>query len=348
MKSSSFWSRVTLTAFAILLIGIKPRAARPEGNPNLTANVQKPQTGIGNPTASLAEPSEPTASSAPRASYVGAYKQSQQGNLAAWLQAGGTLGLLIFACWQIGFMRRSTAATENAARAASDNANASKDAAIATERYVEMTEQMAEAAKQSARAAELMLDSERPYVFVESQELRASKDIPLPALITGREGNQESRMAVTVSFALHNRGKGIALVNSLAVRLILATSLLSKERQRPRRVQKSRSGELDIRVIGPDKWHRHETFGLTVCLVDWQEIQVRSLRLLILGIVHYQDVFRRRFWTRFCFEYRPQTTFPAQIMAGLAPSASPITLPGFLIIGPDGTPAEKAKHNQYT
>jgi hypothetical protein len=76
------------------------------------------------------------------------YEPRQLGDLPGWLQAIATILLVIFAAWQMRFVRRGTTATENAANAARDNAKAAKDAAIATERYAEMTEQMVEAAKQ--------------------------------------------------------------------------------------------------------------------------------------------------------------------------------------------------------
>jgi len=86
--------------------------------------------------------------------------QSSDGwNWPGWLQAGATLGLLIFAGWQMCFVRRSTKATEDAANAASDNAIASKAAA-------EASKQMAESSRESVQLAEDAIHTNRPHLFV--------------------------------------------------------------------------------------------------------------------------------------------------------------------------------------
>jgi hypothetical protein len=74
------------------------------------------------------------------------------GDFPGWLQAFATIGLLAFAWWQMWFVRRSTLATEEAAKAARTNAIAAKESADAANQYV--------------KVATFALQSDRPFIFV--------------------------------------------------------------------------------------------------------------------------------------------------------------------------------------
>jgi hypothetical protein len=90
----------------------------------------------------------------------------QGGDFAIWAQAGATVGLLLFAAFQMHFIRRSTAATEKAANAARDNAEAARVAAEATSKQADAAVESAEIAKQSIALAEDAIHVDRPNLFV--------------------------------------------------------------------------------------------------------------------------------------------------------------------------------------
>jgi hypothetical protein len=267
---------------------------------------------------------------------------SPSGNdLPAWLEAIATILLVGFALWQMRFIRRSTAATENAANAARDNAKAAKDAAIATERYVEMTEQMVKATKQSAHATELALNAERPFVFVEVLTVSAAE--AMSYLITGEPAPSDAQVDITVALSLNNQGKGVAVVNSLKVSLIIATSKLLENRTKPVPLYKRRSEQFEYRIISTEQVRQHRAFCTRVSAKIWEDVKRSRLRLLISGVFRYQDVFGRHFWTRYCFEYRPPTGPQTIGSTGLTLPGTP----GYLIVGPDGPEEKKTKHNRY-
>jgi hypothetical protein len=238
-------------------------------------------------------------------------QSSPNANLASWAEAIATIGLLLFASFQIGFIRRSTRATEDAAKAASDNARAAKDAAIATERYVEMTEQMVEATKQSAKAAALALNAERPYLFVENRNLRYIPKETFLSMVDPTVKTQRTHVLFT--FALHNFGKGVAVVNSVRVRLVVRSGPRVDVEPLPVfpiTIAKDSANRPKTRIIGADKIGDQWAEDLDVPNAIWRDILESRLTLIIVAFIKYQDVFRRFYTTRFTATYIPPFKSP--------------------------------------
>jgi hypothetical protein len=196
----------------------------------------------------------------------------------------------------------------------------------------------ANAATKSARAAELALNVERPYVFVESQQLSFSPRQPVPPppyLVTGvppPESPQPSEMNIDVSFILRNYGKGVALLQAVHTELVLTRGMFG-HLEKPIRASKDRSQMLERRILGPSDYVLRQVFGLTLPVGTWNEIKARNLGLCVVGVVRYQDVFRRINRTWFCFDYWAPT-------AGVEAFGLP-AIEAQLWVG-------REKHNRYT
>lgn len=348
MRRSSIWcvSVLFVSAFLLSYARTVTFAATSQSNQRTQTQNEPQQNGSApSPLASAFVQPSPAPSAEDRKAETEAqsYPASPSENrLPAWLEAIATILLVGFAAWQMRFIRRSTAATENAANAASDNAKAARDAAVAAERYVEMTEQMVEAAKQSARAAELALNVERPYVFVESQTLDFAKvsQTPVPPLIAaavpGFTKEPEQRIDIEISFTLRNRGKGIAVLTGVRTRLILTNDPLGLAAHFKLATACSSRMRIRQRVIGAVDEYPVRTY-LHLPIPVWEGIVNEfKVGLLVVGIVCYHDVFRRPYKTYFSFDYNP----PAPAI--LVSPDSPVLFPkGFLALG-------RERHNRYT
>ena len=157
------------------------------------------------------------------------YNSDNEWNWSGTIQAIATLGLLAFAWWQMGSIKRTTKATEDAANAARDNAIAAKDAAEAT--------------KKNAEIAELALKVDRPYLLVEKVEL----------IGFGKEGRPDHdprapRGLVAGMISFRNYGQGPARVKEITCAMRVVDNLLPA---RDYSECKEYSGFPD--VIGQDK-----------------------------------------------------------------------------------------------
>jgi len=148
----------------ILLAAVNSRATESPSQPDQRSraeNAAQQHDAVASPAPTLIEEhsGEPSTTSGATSIY-NQYKQSSpNGDLPTWLQAAASIGLVIFAFWQINFVKRTTTASEHAAQAA-------RDAVVATQQYVELTKDLAATTKQSVELARLSLSTERPYITV--------------------------------------------------------------------------------------------------------------------------------------------------------------------------------------
>ena len=191
----TFCLLILLIVSTLLLHAVNSRATESPSQPNQRSQAETaaqqhnavaspPGTAIEQPT------TVPTATSGTTNIY-NEYKQSSpHGDFPTWLQAIASIGLAIFAFWQINFVKRTTTASENAAEAA-------RDAVIATQQYVELTKDLAATTKQSVELARLSLSTERPYITV------------TPTLIT------PTLSGAKISFELRNDGNRPAIIKNI-------------------------------------------------------------------------------------------------------------------------------------
>jgi hypothetical protein len=352
MKHSSTWFASILITSALLLSGARDATAESPSQPNQRSQTEtqaQQHYAVASPAPAIVNQPSPKPTANTGATYIyNQYKQaSPLGDFPTWLEAIATILLVIFAGRQMRFVRRSTQATENAAKAASDNAQAARDAAIATERYVEMTEQMVEAAKQSARAAEagtvateqyvkltaelvrtsqetakiaeLALNVERPYVFIETQELKiretTGRGLFAATILTTPADAPATYAEVSVSFTLKNRGKGIAKITGVKLRLLVmprpvyhvgqSPSLLTAalvRLGRSKRVGRYNYG-IQHPILGPNEPTEFGMIsGISVPIDKWKELMERNIPAISIEI-RYDDVFERSHLTRERFTY---------------------------------------------
>ena len=249
-------------------------------------------------------------------------ESSSGGDFPAWLQAIAGILLVGFAMWQMHFVRRTTAAAENAANAARDNARAAIDAAIATQRYVELSQQMVEAAKQSARAAELTLNSERPYLFVEKPSLTHEKSANLPTIVPNLIGPPKAdQIYLSAKFQLYNRGKGVAIFRYATLRLIAVRGGIFRSRQKLRPSEAIALGhyraKIHTQVIGPNESSDRafvQSFRLSI--EQWEMVKRLEVWLFVVIHVQYADVFKRPYPARFVFDYNPPVVLENGVTMG--------------------------------
>jgi hypothetical protein len=177
-----------LIVSALLLNGVRNAAAESPSQPNQRSQTKasaQQHDSVATPAPTIfnqatAAPASPDGA----ANVYKEYKQaSPNGDFPSWLQAIGTIGLLIFAWCQMGLVRRTTKATETAAQA-------TRDAVIATEKYVELTQQLTEATRQSAEFAKLALSVGRPYLTVTPTNVEPSGVGPRFAFVLRNDGNR--------------------------------------------------------------------------------------------------------------------------------------------------------------
>jgi hypothetical protein len=188
---------------------------------------------------------------------------------------------------------------------------------VAAWRQLRATGAASEAAAKSARAAELALNAERPYVFVDSQQLAYSPQTPLSLgsfplnlLVDANKPDTPpteppATMDIRVVFNVRNHGKGVALLKAVHTELILTRGIYDKTPRKLTRASKDRSQGLQTRILRPSQTLLYHTFGLDVPIDTWNEIKKLSAGLWVIGCVNYQDVFRRSHISWFCFEYHP-------------------------------------------
>src|ERR1700719_3061633 len=115
MKHSNAWYASILIALALLLSAANGGATESPSQPNQRAETQTPaqqHNAIASPTVSALNQSAAVPAAAGGTTNIyNQYKQtSPWGDLPSWLEAIATIGLVIFAFWQMNFVKRSTTA----------------------------------------------------------------------------------------------------------------------------------------------------------------------------------------------------------------------------------------------
>jgi len=171
-------------------------------------------------------------------------------------------------------------------------------------------------ARQSVELTTLALNAERPYLFVEQQEIEMS--IPMLTTLSARVMGENialeplkyavagsSNVAnIVLTFMLHNRGKGIGVVRRIRVRMLLGRGACEKTASKLTTINTA-EGNIRTPIIGGGEKTECFCFGLRLPLQTLDEVRQfnRSLRFVIA--VCHTDVFKRKFVTTFPLEYRP-------------------------------------------
>jgi hypothetical protein len=177
-------------------------------------------------------------------------------------------------------------------------------------RQADIAEAGVKVAQSAMEAAKLALDVERPYLIVDSPTLR-----PYVSQVTVGTADSQPFISPEVLFDLRNRGKGLAIAESMRIRLLLAAvggktdAVISRNRDRFQ-------FKPDRQVISPDK-HIPVRAGEN-CFVSpelWEKIENRPnyIQLVIVGVISYRDVYERQYRKFFCYTYWPGTRHPQAV-----------------------------------
>jgi hypothetical protein len=212
---------------------------------------------------------------------VGDRQKSLWDYLPPWLEAGATLLLVVFAIFQMHFVRRTTTASEVASTAAKDSAAA---------------------AKESADAAKLAVQSDRPYMLVAEAKLKGviSDDtrtiepnanvlkVVSEFLKKPEKLNPHNEFLPRAEFLFKNYGKGPARI----VQLVAGMSLV---RVLPK--PKDFFGCMPIRTshVGVGNGEPllvENIFGLDLWLseTDIDDIGAERKKLIVYGKLTYSDI----------------------------------------------------------
>lgn len=176
-----------------------------------------------------------------------------------------------------------------------------------TDEMKRASKEAADAARQSARAAELALDAERPYVFIENPQMSATDATPLKVFGVVVGGEQPPQTTIEVSFDLHDRGKGVAVLRAIRTDLFVVPSPLSRlvqaeqSRNTPFRLGRARWTDFRVRILGAGESNRPYLPSFTIQKDVWERVLKGDFTFALVGLLSYRDVFRRRFTTTFCF-----------------------------------------------
>lgn len=176
--------------------------------------------------------------------------------------------------------------------------------------------QAANAAESSAAAARLALNAERPYVFVENQHLmlfwwKGSVSIQ-PAT---EQDEIPTHVEISFGFNLRNRGKGVAILKDVRLRLI-DSAKISLDTGSPKVVGRSRvilryGFFIQHGIIGANETSEEPfvTFGIKLPIDQWYAMNAGPQTPIIILRVAYQDVYGRTHHTTPVFRYFRTTMF---------------------------------------
>jgi hypothetical protein len=164
------------------------------------------------------------------------------------------------------------------------------------------------AAEKSAEAASLALNAERPYVFVEKPKL--TKDTEPLSLAGTPIPIEHRKIYLHATFRLRNRGKGVAILHTVQVRLLAINGGISRTHGRLRRSEivdvGDYRGHVGTQVLGEgDLTDEVSIQSFALSPDQWDQVCNLSLWLLLIIHVRLGDVFRRIYPARFLFDYDP-------------------------------------------
>jgi hypothetical protein len=226
------------------------------------------------------------------------------------------------------------------------NLNIAKQSTEAAKQSAEASARMVEVAKESARAAELALNAERPYVFLEGQQIAVTLCLsgfanllkhPIPIDVStdplAHKGiDPRDAAELQLFFDLRNRGKGVAVIRNVHIRMLIGRGL--EENGAPLWTAGRCDGDIQmgVKVLGLGETARVSSSGLRLNLDQLGIIKALEASLRFVVLVSYEDVYKRRYTTTFPFEYRaPVTRFGT----------------GELLMGPYLLPALKVRRRRY-
>jgi hypothetical protein len=292
MKHSSTWFALILILSALLLSTARNATAESPSQPNQSAQTEtsaQQHDAVANPAATTLnqQTTKPAASSGTTNIYNQYQQSSPWGDFPTWLEAVASIGLVIFAYWQINFVKRTTTASEDAAKAA-------RDAVIATQQYVELTKDLAATTKQSVDLARLSLSTERPYITVTPVNI-------VPTTVGAR-----------VNFTLRNEGRTPAIIKDIVAGLKWETYPDCPSFQKRRDGVRSR--RIHEYVLGTDRTSREysswyedvppelkmdDAAQLLKTILDQRDHSNRELHLF--GFVLYADPAGAKYVVEFCW-----------------------------------------------
>jgi hypothetical protein len=289
--------KLLTSLFALVLLAllqISAAAQTPSAQPQQSApgeNYPRQVSPISSaaPTPTLKNTPTPTTARGTTQSYYTYYYPEQVGNfsLAPWLEAISTFALVGFALWQMGFVRRSTSATETAATAA----------------------------QKAAEAAEKALRADRPYLLIKAAKLDHFRT----------EHESASKAPVRVSFVLENFGKSPAIIEKIRARLAVTKTLkpiradasLTDEEAFPEFGDYGRCAWVEPmrNVVGvgglSDTYsselatYRRDVTRGHIATETFNRITAHALIVVLHGFVRYTDVLQRKHETEFRGLYNP-------------------------------------------
>ena len=185
---------------------------------------------------------------------------------------------------------------------------------IANEQNVKIAAQGAEAAKQSAQIARLALDVERPYIFIESHNI-STRNIKggsgresAALLLTTNEVEEEADAnykQISLSFGLRNRGRGVAIIQAVKLRLIEMPSFRRLGTTGLAGMVPVQQGKFGIvarqtlittqSVIGSGEVSFYETFGMAIPIDDWRRLRANGLPAIVVRAGYIDTTEMRRF-----------------------------------------------------
>jgi hypothetical protein len=135
-------------------------------------------------------------------------------------------------------------------------------------------------------------------------------------------------MQIDVGFDIRNRGKGVAVFDHVSIRMILIEEPLSF--RRPYKFIKAGFAQqfMRARIIGSAESASCNSTGLRLSKDQWDRVKAMRLGIIVRVTVFFEDVFKRKFWSKFTFEFNPPT--PASEYLGVSIPA----LGGFLMSSP--------------
>jgi|SRR5579862_5324204 len=220
---------------------------------------------------------------------------------------------------QVANLEKTLVATEKAANAAKQSADATTAGAVAAEQYVKLTAELVRTSQRTAKIAELALNVERPYVFIERQEYKVRETMGgglfTAATLLTRDEGKPTHAEVSVSFDIKNRGKGIAKITEVKLRLLMMPRITYRRSQLDfmaalaKLGRSKRIGRYHYPVLHPILGANEETnywmmSGISVPLDRWKEMIKQKIPVIAIE-VRYDDVFERSHLTheRFTYEF---------------------------------------------
>lgn len=272
MKLSSLPFLLILILCAMFLSGATGPAKTLAGEPtkNSTSDDRAPDSGTtADKLPSLINP----ATAQPAETYTYQIENYYYNSVDGWNWPGivaalSMLGLVIFAAWQMWFVKRSARATEIAAEAAKKSADAAANNAIATRELANL---------------------ERPWIIVGKKSL-----IGFPL----EERSIIAPIQIEISWELTNVGRSPGIITSSSTAVVCTPLIVIPE---PFYTDDPLpTGEL---LIPPSGDHA-QTSRTDISQEEFADVMTRNRCVMFYGRIQYHDTYRRDLHvTRFCYRW---------------------------------------------